>query len=432
MRSVPKLTFINHAGFCLEYNDICLAIDPWIEGAVFNNSWSLISPTPQTALDCLKTATHVWFSHEHPDHFNPPDVRKYLTGKRFLFQKTIDKRVVSYLSEIGASVTELDFGEPHTLGDDFSIRVYPFGRLDSYCVIEIGDITILNLNDCYIKDDDEIDFIRTLCPKVDILFFQFSYAVGHTNRDQSDARSRLAKNKLSQLKKTIDRFKPRYTCPFASFVYFSSSDNFYLNDSVNRIDNVLSEIDGATVPLCFYPGDQWAIGDKVDNADAIAKYLRDYSRIAPKTGMPAQYPAAEILAKIDAYLVRTKRNNPLWPLYYYRRPEAARIRFEVIDTGATIDFDFRTGGSTATGGFDRSPVCKLNSDALMNLFSFDWGYDTLHIGGRYEADSAAQKHLANVFRFSTQNYQGAFYDLQGAWRLLRERFRTRPKYLPSR
>jgi hypothetical protein len=432
VQSVPKLTFLNHAGFCLEYGDVCLAIDPWVEGEVFNNSWSLISPTPQAALDCLNRATHVWFSHEHPDHFNPPDVKKYLRGKHFLFQKTIDKRVITYLADIGQSVTELGFGEPYALGDAFSIKVYPFGKLDSYCILEVGGITILNLNDCYITNDEEIDFIRKLCPRVDVLFFQFSYAVGGTNRDQPEARARLARNKLAQLKKTIDRFKPKYTCPFASFVYFSSSDNFYLNDSVNRIDNVIAEIGGATIPLCFYPGDQWTIGDTVDNAGAIAKYLVDYSRIQPTSRVPAQHSVADLLAKIDEYLARTKKNNPLWPLYYYRRPAAARIRFELTDIGATINFDFRTGGSTADKGFERAPVCRLNSDALMNLFSFDWGYDTLYIGGRYEADGDAQKHLANIFRFSTQNYQGTYYDLKGAYHLMQERFFKRPKYLPSR
>ena len=256
-RTTPKLTFINHAGFCVEYGDVRLVVDPWVEGDVFNGSWSLLAPTPQSALDCLAKATHVWFSHEHPDHFFPPNVSKYLAGKHFLFQKTKDKRVVDYLSRLSDKVTELDFGEPYDLGDAFSIKVFPFGKLDSYCVLGVNDVTILNLNDCYVKDDDEINFIKKQCPKVDILFFQFSYAVGHTNPNQADERSRLANNKLTQLLKTIERFQPKYTCPFASFIYFSSTDNFYLNDSINRVNDVIDRIKDVTIPLCFYPGDEW-------------------------------------------------------------------------------------------------------------------------------------------------------------------------------
>ncbi len=67
----------------------------------------------------------------------------------------------------------------------------------------------------------------------------------------------------------------------------------------------------------------------------------------------------------------------------------------------------------------------------MNLFSFDWGYATLYIGGRYETDAAGQR-TANIFRFSTQNYQGIYYNLKGVYLLLRERFARRPKYLPIR
>ena len=68
----------------------------------------------------------------------------------------------------------------------------------------------------------------------------------------------------------------------------------------------------------------------------------------------------------------------------------------------------------------------------MNLFSFDWGYDTLYIGGRYETDSAGQRNMANIFRFTTHNYQGVYYNPAGVSLVLRERFLRRPKYLPLR
>ena len=429
--AAPKLTFINHAGFCVEYGGVGLVADPWVEGDVFNKSWSLLSPTPQTAIDCLGRATHVWFSHEHPDHFSPPNVKKYLSRKHFLFQKTLDRRVVTYLSGISDKVTELDFGEIYDLGNSFRFRVFPFGKLDSYCVIEAGDVTILNLNDCYITNDDEIDFIKKQCPKVDILFFQFSYAVGNSNADQPEARARLARNKLTQLLKTIERFKPTYTCPFASFVYFSSSDNFYLNDSINRIDDVIEIIKDVTIPLCFYPGDAWTVGDPHDNSAAIAKYMADYKNIRPKN-QTARRPLGDIVAKANEYLAKTKKNNPLWPLYYYRRPGGFRVRFDVTDIGTIVNFDFKGGVADTSKGFENAPVCRLDSDALMNLFSFDWGYDTLYIGGRYETDAAGQKNLADIFRFSTQNYQGIYYNLKGVYLLLRERFARRPKYLPIR
>jgi hypothetical protein len=416
----------------VEYGDVRLVVDPWVEGDVFNRSWSLLSPTPASAFEGLTKATHVWFSHEHPDHFFPPNVGKYLRGKHFLFQKTKDKRVVAYLSKLSDKVTELDFGEGYELGEGFTINIFPFGKLDSYCVMNIGDTTILDLNDCYVKDDDEIDFIKKQCPKVDVLFFQFSYAVGHTNPEQVAERAKLASNKLSQLQKTIERFQPKYTCPFASFVYFSNTDNFYLNDSINRINDVIGKIKTHTTPLCFYPGDEWTVGEPFDTGKAIEKYMADYRAMAPKPHDPPRSSVADILGKMSGYLKNTKSNNPMWRLFYNRRPGAFRIRFEVTDVGATIDFDFKRGGSIASNEFKDAPVCKLRSDALINLFSFDWGYDTLYIGGRYETDSAGQRNLADIFRFSSQNYQGVYYNLAGVSLLLRERLFRRPKYRPLR
>jgi len=63
-----NIEWINHASFVLNYNNIRLITDPWIEGAVFNESWSLISKTKFKYSD-FKRITHIWFSHEHPDHF---------------------------------------------------------------------------------------------------------------------------------------------------------------------------------------------------------------------------------------------------------------------------------------------------------------------------------------------------------------------------
>ena len=406
--------------------------DPWVEGDIFNNSWSLLSPTPPTVFDCLANATHVWFSHEHPDHFYPPNVKKFLHGKHFLFQKTKDKRVISYLSGLSDKVTELNFGENYEITKRFNIMVFPFGRLDSYCIIEVGDITILNLNDCYITNDEEINFIQKQCPKVDILFFQFSYAKGNTNKDETEKRRILAANKVSHLIKTIKRFKPTYTCPFASFIYFCNSDNYYLNDAINRIGDVISQIKDLTIPLCFYPGDQWYIGDAVDSSAAIAKYKEDYKRIRPKDYGVTKVSLEQIMGKVQEYLAKTKKNNPLWPFYYYYRPDSFRIKFLLSDLQEMLNFDFKTGVSAGTKTADSVPICELQSDSIMNLFSFDWGYDTLSIGGRYQTNEVGQRRLANIFKFSSKNYQGLFYNVGGIYLTLRDRIIQRPKYLPLR
>ena len=49
----------------------------------------------------------MWF-HEHPDHFNPPNIKMLPLEKNYLFQKTKDKRVINYLKKFSKKVFELD------------------------------------------------------------------------------------------------------------------------------------------------------------------------------------------------------------------------------------------------------------------------------------------------------------------------------------
>ena len=37
---MPKFEFVNHSCAIISHNGISLAMDPWIEGSVFNNSWN--------------------------------------------------------------------------------------------------------------------------------------------------------------------------------------------------------------------------------------------------------------------------------------------------------------------------------------------------------------------------------------------------------
>src|SRR5205807_3141611 len=55
----------------LTARDVRLITDPWLFGSAFNNGWDLISET-KFSLDDFREITHIWFSHEHPDHFAPP------------------------------------------------------------------------------------------------------------------------------------------------------------------------------------------------------------------------------------------------------------------------------------------------------------------------------------------------------------------------
>ena len=231
-----KFEFINHSCFTVTYKDKSLTVDPWLEGSVFNKSWNLLVETPTKSLQTVKKSDYVWFSHEHPDHFNPPNIKMLPLEKNYLFQKTKDKRVINYLKKFSKKVFELDSDEVFNISNNFSIRVMPFQDLDSFCIIKVDGLTILNLNDCDIKNKKELDIIKKKAGKIDILFAQFSYAIGKSNKNEKTEREGISKDILVNLSNTISYLNPTKVVPFASFCFFSRKDNFYLNDSINRVD----------------------------------------------------------------------------------------------------------------------------------------------------------------------------------------------------
>ena len=92
---MPIITFVNHASVIFSYKKIRLITDPWLFGSAFNNNWDLISKSKMQT-DDFESITHIWFSHEHPDHFNPANIPLFGKNKNFIFQKTKDKRVVNF------------------------------------------------------------------------------------------------------------------------------------------------------------------------------------------------------------------------------------------------------------------------------------------------------------------------------------------------
>src|SRR5829696_3811857 len=118
-----KIRFINHASFIIEHNGVSIINDPWLEGRVFNNGWDFISATRFRYEEFEKT-NYIWFSHEHPDHFYPPNLKKISPDHKknitVLFQKTIDGRVIEYCRKANfKSIIEMEKGTWYELAPDF-------------------------------------------------------------------------------------------------------------------------------------------------------------------------------------------------------------------------------------------------------------------------------------------------------------------------
>ena len=67
--------------------------------------------------------------------------------------------VVKFLKNISPIVNEVGFNKILELSKNFSIVVIPFHYLESMLIVKIGNLIILNLNDCDIKNNFQLRFI---------------------------------------------------------------------------------------------------------------------------------------------------------------------------------------------------------------------------------------------------------------------------------
>ena len=410
---MSKFEFVNHSCIILSHNNISLAMDPWIQGSVFNNSWDLLSKTPEKSIESLKRSQFIWFSHEHPDHFNPPNLNIFSDKNSFLFQKTVDKRVIKFLSKISPNVKEIDFKENFQISQNFSIQVVPFQYLDSMSIVKIENLTILNLNDCDIKNDFQLKYIKDRTGPIDVLLVQFSYAIGKSNRNNRDERKKWSNEILSKLSKNIKFLKPKIVIPFASFCYFSKQDNFYMNDSVNDIEstiNYLSKENSNVKFLCFYPGDTWDFNSNITNSNAFNKYNKDYKKINILPHNEKVIDCNILIDSCNKFINATKKNNNLFPLYRFFNRNKYKIFFRLTDLNKTYLFNFDKGLVETNVSYINKPWCSLSSQSLRNLFTSGYGYDALIIGGRFESNNKGLNTLNKIFKFQAKNYQNIYYN----------------------
>jgi UDP-MurNAc hydroxylase len=240
----PQLEFINHASVNISNGETSVLSDPWYQGDSFHKGWNLLCELEDSQIESLlHRISHIWVSHEHPDHFSIGFFKKFkniiIQNKIIvLFQDTDDKRVESFLKASKFQLIILQRNQWISLGKDFEVLNFKDGFYDSGLAIRTCNKTFLNLNDCEITTQARCKEIQNIIGNCDVLLSQFSYAAWKGGESNLAWRRDAAKKKLETLKIQVDSFSPQYLVPFASYIYFSNEKNFYLNDSSNTPKDV--------------------------------------------------------------------------------------------------------------------------------------------------------------------------------------------------
>lgn len=390
-----KITFVNHASFILEHEDVKLICDPWIEGSVFDNSWSLLMPSKFQYED-FSTITHIWFSHEHPDHFFPPNIKmipiEYRKQITVLYKETLEKKVLKYCKVQGfKTVIELPNCEWYNLTNNLSLNCIVW-QDDSTLMIRTPELKILNTNDCLIQNKEEAEFIVSKVGNPDVLFTQFSYAnyAGETY----EARREIALKKYTQIRNQLTTFRPKYLIPFASFVWFSHEENYRMNDGINTIREVYDNINSENPNLgliIMKPGSEWEIGSAYENESVLTDYDKAYVEIESREREKTNIVSEENLLKLGAtYVKRLQKLSylPILNLFNVVKP----LLLDVSDLNAKFKL--------TTKGFEKvadDTQCDLSitSDALGFCFEFNYGFNTLAVNARFKV-----LNPNNIDRFS--------------------------------
>jgi hypothetical protein len=411
------LTFINHACFEIRTDAALLLVDPWVEGSAFNHGWSLLDQSTSNAalisrLNEAGLPVYVWYSHEHPDHFSISFLKKFredFRGKAcFLFQETLDKRVLGFLQRNGQQARECRAGVPVTLAPGLRITVFPYSDGDSFSLIEAGGKAVLNLNDCVINTREQCSRVKaavdTIAPRIDVMFTQFGYANWVGNPDDPARHRAAALEKIERIALQIEAFAPALVVPFASFVYFSTAENAYLNAEQNapHVVSGAPRLAAHAYQLRFPKP-----GDAVDlAADTPASLLPMHERaLAHWRGLieagfrllPEQPPAtlADVQAAFATYRDAMNTNLKGLPRLLEWLGRIAPLTIHIADLHKTLRFSYRQGVTELAG--DAPGDVVLTSSNAVFLFKNEYGFDTTQVNGRFRVAHAGAARVFSRF-----------------------------------
>jgi len=415
-----QLEFVGHASVLLRRDPVHLLCDPWLDGAVFDNGWALLS-APVFRPEDFASVTHLWFSHEHPDHFNvrtlnmiPEPLRARIT---VLFHASADRKVVKHCEKMGfGKIIELEPGQWLSLAPGFDIRCdiwHDSDGDDSWLLVRTPEGTLLNLNDCMVVTEEQLATLRASTGDVDVLLTQFSISSWDGNAEELDRRKAGAQAMLDKLVRQTRGLHAKHVVPFASFVWFCHAENAYMNAAIRPVsdaaDMLLTQTDAQ--PVVLYPGDSWTVGETHDSSAAIARYAADFASLparTPQASTSADLPTLQQAAERFGKAVKQDRSRLRLRLHAARINARQQLRVPgrspLLNAVAAVSDELmlrvRPARIWLTDHkisleysllYDLQPVSyareecdiELSSAALLFAFKFLWGGETLQINGRF-------------------------------------------------
>ncbi|MBA3261980.1 MAG: MBL fold metallo-hydrolase [Thermoleophilaceae bacterium] len=303
-----KITFLGHAGFCVETAEVIVITDPWLSPTgAFDSAWFQLPRNHHLAavveekLGDAQRERYVYISHEHKDHLDLafldslrsrdftvviPDFRR-----NYLVSAFADYRCKDVVVCGDGDTVPIPGGTIKLYLDDSELN------RDSAILVKAAGRSFLNLNDCRIVD--ALPGIARAEGEPDVFACQFSGAGWHPTcydypREQYEQIARKkVRAKFNGVAQAIKTLRPRVYLPSAGPPCFLDPELVHLNfEPVNifpRAEQLIEYLDkrlpGSTTKWPeVMPGDtiDAATGDLVYEAKERLNgnweaYIRDYA-----------------------------------------------------------------------------------------------------------------------------------------------------------
>jgi hypothetical protein len=236
-------------------------------------------------------------------------------------------------------------------------------------------MNILNLNDCIIEPD-HLKYISNLVGKVTMLLTQFSFAnwIGNYADELGEVEA-----KLRDLRFRVEFLKPEATIPFASFIYFCSQENSWMNEFAITPQRIADQ--GLTGVNFMYPGDEWDSNvQRFRSTEAIEKYMNDIARLKAIDCTPPAASIHTVQQAVDRTL-RTVRSRFGKLLIARIKPFSIYLhdldKILLVNAAGTCEVWDATPDTRASA---RYVMC---SQVAWYSFAFSWGWAAMDVSGMY-------------------------------------------------
>lgn len=304
-----QLTYLGHAGFCVETPEVTVVMDPWLspEGA-FDSAWFQfprnhdLAPLVLEKLADSKKERFVYISHEHQDHFDLDFLgRLNCSELTFIvprFQRAALRSAIAGLRP--KKLVTCGHGERVFIpGGEVVLYLEDSGlNRDSAILLRLGGESFLNVNDCKLFDE-LVRIVQDEGP-ASVFTCQFSGATWHpvcydySPQEYAEISKRKAASKFETVARAIETVRPRFYLPSAGPPCFLDPMLMHLNfERTNvfpRAPEFLNYLEGrlrnsATRALEIMPGDalnvisgEWLRhGMERPSEENLKEYLTSYA-----------------------------------------------------------------------------------------------------------------------------------------------------------